>query len=255
MRANRSKDVRLMSLALLDELKVIVEEPDGSLSVGAGATFTEIAECPLIAGRVPMLRTAALSLGGPQTQNVATIGGNICNGAVSADSAPSLLALDAVLELISAGGTRHVAITDFYIGPGKVDRRDNELLKRVILPIGRLKNWGGSYIKMSARKAMDISTLGSAAVCALGPDGRVSSASVALGTAGPTPMRCPEAEAVLTGNFLTEELLREAGRQAAAACRPRSSWRASEAYRRYLAEELSVRSFREAFEAAGGMMQ
>jgi xanthine dehydrogenase FAD-binding subunit len=202
-----------------------------------------------------MLKTAALSMGGPQTQNVATIGGNVCNGATSADSAPSLFALDAVLELVSADGSRKVPVTEFYAGPGKVNKAHGELLTHIILPAGPRANRGGAYIKMSTRNAMDISTLGSAAVCVLDADGSIRSAAIALGTAGPVPMRCTEAEEVLTGKFLTDALLAEAGKKAAAAANPRSSWRASAAYRKYLAEELSARAFKDAFEAAGGTMR
>ncbi|MDR1029201.1 MAG: FAD binding domain-containing protein, partial [Clostridiales Family XIII bacterium] len=196
MRAKRTKGVRLVSLSEIGELREIAAEANGDLSIGACSTFTDVAENPLIGERIPMLKAAALSMGGPQTQNAATIGGNVCNGAVSADSAPSLLAIDAGLELISLRGTRTVARKDFYAGPGKVNKDRDEILKRIILPIGGMKNWGGSYIKMSTRKAMDISTLGSAAVCVLDEDGIVLSAAIALGTAGPTPMRCPESEEV-----------------------------------------------------------
>ena len=81
-----------------------------------------------------MLRTAALAMGGPQIQNAATIGGNICNGATSADSAPALFALDAVLVLQSASGKRRLPISGFYDGPGRVRRRADELLISLELP-------------------------------------------------------------------------------------------------------------------------
>jgi len=255
MRATRAKGVRLVSVSSLVDLKGIEEDADGNIIIGAASTFTEVAEHPLIVENVPLLKTAALSMGGPQTQNVATIGGNVCNGATSADSAPSLFALDAVLELVSAEGRRIVPITEFYISPGKVNKMHGELLTHIILPFGRRTNRGSSYIKMSTRNAMDISTLGSAAVCVLDTDGSIQSAAIALGTAGPTPMRCKEAETVLVGKFLTNDLLSEAGKKAAAAANPRSSWRASATYRKHLAEELSARAFREAFEAAGGTMR
>jgi xanthine dehydrogenase FAD-binding subunit len=255
LRKSRAKGVRLMSLSGLPELRGISEDAEGNIVIGAGSTFAEIGEDARIAAKVPMLRTAALSLGGPQTRNVATIGGNICNGATSADAAPSLFALDAVLELANAGEVRSVPITSFYAGPGKVNKAPDELLTRIILPIGQKQIWAGYYIKMSTRKAMDISMLGSAAVCELAADGSIKTASIALGTAAPTPIRCPEAEAILNGKRLTESLLKEAGRKAAASSNPRSSWRASEAYRRELVEELSARAFRRAFEAAGGKMK
>ena len=255
MRHSRMKGVKLMSLSGLAELRGIAELPNGDVAVGAGCTFTDIAENDIIVKRVPMLKTAAVSMGGPQIQNVATIGGNVCNGATSADSAPPLFALGAVLELQSkARGVRTVPIAEFYAGPGKVRREPDELLVRIVLPVGALAHWAGAYIKMATRKAMDIAILGAAAVCELESDGRVKTAAIALGVAGPTPTRCPDAEAVLTGQKLTEDLLAEAGRKAVNAGNPRTSWRATKEYRESLIEALSARAFRQAFEQAGGKL-
>jgi xanthine dehydrogenase FAD-binding subunit len=252
MRRDKLKNVRLMSLAKIEALTGIGEDPDGSITIGALTTFTGIAENPLIAKKVPMLKTAALSMGGPQIQNAATIGGNICNGATSADSAPGLFALDAELELRSPGGTRILPVREFYAGPGRVKKAADELLVRIILRIGGMGIWAGEYIKMSTRNAMDISTLGAAALCELAPDGVVKKAAIALGTAGPTPLRCTAAEALLTGRRLTGLLLAKAGEAAKEAASPRSSWRASGEYRLALVEELSARAFRRAFQACGG---
>ncbi len=254
MRHSQMKGVSLLSLTGLGELKGIEELDNGDIAIGAGSTFTDIAECELIKTRVPMLKTAALSMGGPQIQNVATIGGNVCNGATSADSAPSLFALGAVLELVSAKGSRTVPITEFYAGPGKVKREAGELLVRIILPVGGKKNWAGVYIKMSTRKAMDIAILGSAAVCELAGDGKVEKAAIAMGVAGPTPLRFTEAEQLLCGQKLTPALLAQAGKAAVNASNPRTSWRASKEYREALIEELSQRAFKQAFEEAGGKL-
>lgn len=254
MRHKRMKGVHLMSLLEVPELRGIEKLDNGDISIGAMSSFTTVAENELIAAEVPMLKTAALSMGGPQIQNVATIGGNICNGATSADSAPSVFALDAVLELVSKKGARSVPVTEFYEGPGKVKREPGELLKRIILPIGQKKNWAGVYLKMSTRKAMDIAILGSAATCQLAADGTVEKATIAMGVAGPTPIRCAASEALLNGAKVTEELLAKAGKAALESSNPRTSWRATKEYREALIEELSQRAFRQAFEAAGGKL-
>ncbi len=254
MRHQRLRGVELLSLLKIAELRGIEKLDNGDIAIGAMSTFTKIAESALIGAEVPMLKTAALSMGGPQIQNVATIGGNICNGATSADSAPSLFALDALLELHSPGGVRLVPITQFYAGPGQVKKAPGELLKRIILPIGQKRDWAGVYIKMSTRKAMDIAILGSAAVCQLAADGRVAKAAIALGVAGPTPVRCPAAEALLNGARVTGDLLAQAGKAALESANPRTSWRATKEYREALIEELSQRAFRQAFTAAGGKL-
>ncbi|MBQ3108257.1 MAG: xanthine dehydrogenase FAD-binding subunit XdhB [Clostridia bacterium] len=250
MRHKAMKDVVLLSLAKLPLSGV--EDHGDEIVILPGTTFTALANDPVIIARLPMLRTAALSMGGPQIQNVATIGGNVCNGATSADSAPSLFALGAELVLSSVRGERRIPIAEFYAGPGRVKREADELLTAIHIPVGKQENWGGAYIKFSTRKAMDISILGSASVCELNADGTVKHAAIALGVAGPTPVRCTEAEELLIGKVPTEELLLEAGRLSLKPCSPRSSWRATKEYREALIQELSVRAFREAYHLAGG---
>ncbi|MDR3337721.1 MAG: xanthine dehydrogenase FAD-binding subunit XdhB [Treponema sp.] len=250
MRHDRLKDVSLLSLLKIPDLMGIGEEADGAVSIGAACSFSAIAANELIQRKAPMLKDAALSMGGPQIQNVATIGGNICNGAVSADSAPALLALGAMLVLEESGGRRTVPVTEFYAGPGKTVRKKEELLTRIILPLGARGKWGGVYIKVAVRKAMDISTLGVAALCEVNRDGTIKDAALALGTAAPTPVRCREAEKLLLGKIPDKNLLAETGRAAKLACNPRSSWRAGREYRLALIEELSGRAVQQAYDRA-----
>jgi len=252
LRHDPSQALALMSVHDLSELQGVEELPNGDLSLGAALSFTELAESALIAARAPILAQAARSMGGPQIRNVATIGGNLVNGAVSADSAPSLCALDAVLEFASERGRRLLPLADFYAGPGKTHIALDELLTRIRVPLGGKARWGGVYLKMSTRKAMDIATLSAAAVCELRGDGRIAKAAIALGVAGPTPLRCQAAEEILTGQRLSRELLEQAGQAALAPCQPRSSWRASKEFREALIVELSARAFLQAYQQAGG---
>lgn len=253
MRHKDLQGVRLLSLAKLRELQGVRERENGVIEIGASCTFTYLANNEIVGRRIPMIRTAGLSMGGPQIQNVATIGGNVCNGATSADSAPSLFALDTVLVLRSVRGERRVPIADFYAGPGRVKKEPGELLVTLEIPNAKTERWGGEYIKFAVRKAMDISTLGAAATCRLAEDGTVAYASIALGVAGPTPVRCPDAEAFLIGKVPTKELMeREVEERVLAATNPRSSWRASKEFRVGLIRTLSTRAFLRAYETAKG---
>ena len=252
MRHKALKGAKLMSIAKLDELKGVCEREDGTIVIGAACTYTFLANNEIINRRIPMVKTAGLSMGGPQIQNVATIGGNICNGATSADGAPSMFALDAILVLRSANGERRVPVADFYAGPGRVKKEPGELLICIEIPNAKESLWGGMYIKSSVRKAMDISTLGAAATCRLNEDGTVAYASIALGVAGPTPLRCADAEAFLVGKVPTEELMKEAAELVLSATNPRSSWRASKDFRIGLIKALSTRAFMGAYAAAKG---
>lgn len=252
MRSKHLKGVKLMSIAKLEELKGVEEKEDGTIVIGAGCTYTFLANNEIINRRLPMIKTAGLSMGGPQIQNVATMGGNICNGATSADGAPSLFALDAVLVLRTANGERRVPITDFYAGPGRVKKEPGELLVCFEISSAKASNWGGRYIKSSVRKAMDLSTLGAAATCLINEDGTVAKAAISLGVAGPTPIRCAEAEAFLEGKIPTEEIMAECAELVLGAANPRTSWRASKEFRVGLIKALSTRAFLGAYADAKG---
>lgn len=243
MRNKYMKDVSLLSLSHIPELFGISLQSDGTILIGAMSTFSEIAVNRIIIDRIPMLKTAALSMGGPQIQNVSTIGGNVCNGAVSADSAPALFALDAVLNLKSKTTTRSLPIRDFYIGPGKVARQPDELLISISIPPIPNKNWYCAYLKFSTRAAMDIATLGCAITCELTNEGNILRSSIALGVAGPTPVRCTVAEKYLEGKPPFQKAIVEASNLALQAATPRSSWRASKEYREALIKELVIEAF------------
>lgn len=250
IRRDRPEDVILVSLEEIQDLKKIEMEPDRTIRIGSGITFTDLATDLRIAEILPCLKSAALSMGGPQIQNRATIGGNICNGAVSADSAPSLFALDARLVLQSAEKKREIPIPEFYLGPGRVDRKPDELLTEILIPPVE-KHSGNVYNKFAVRKAMDLAILGVAAAVELDSDDRIRKAAIALGVAAPTPIRCPKAEAYLQGKVLgaghDEDILAEVGKLALESACPRDSWRASKRYREALIRTLSGRAVKDAF--------
>lgn len=252
MRRKQAENVTLMALSKLEELKGIRRRQDGVIEIGALTTFTELADSPLIAAEFPMLKTAARSMGGPQIQNVATIGGNICNGATSADSAPALMALNAVMVLQGEAGTRRVGITDFYEGPGKVKRQPGELLLHMEIPPAASARRGDCYLKFSTRKAMDLALVSCAATCCLNPDGTVLEAALALGVSAPTPIRAYEAERFLNGKRVSAEVLDRAAELGLSAASPRSSWRASKEYREHMIGTLIKQAFEAAYRNAGG---
>jgi len=247
-------DAELVSLRGIIALKDISIEGDGTVRIGACATFSRIAGHPLIRKHVPVLAEAVSRVGGPQIRNIGTIGGNICNGVTSSDSAPTLFALNALLRLEGADGTRVGPIQDFYLGPGKVDLRQAEVLTEILLTKENYQGFGGHYIKFAMREAMDIATLSCAAVCKIVGQNVIADFRLALGVAAPTPMRCLRAEEIARGRVFSEELLLETGRTAVTEVNPRTSWRATREYRLQLVEELSKRAFKQAFVKAGGVL-
>lgn len=177
----------------LAELRGITQAEDGALRIGSATTFTQLIEDPVIQRNLPALCAAAASIAGPQIRNVATYGGNICNGATSADSATPTLIYDAKLELHSPRGVRFVPINGFHTGPGKVSLEHDEILVAFHFPPQPKEHAGSAHFKYAMRDAMDISTIGCAAHCRL-DNGNFSELRLAFGVAAPTPIRCQHAE-------------------------------------------------------------
>lgn len=242
--------VELLSIKNLKELDFIKEHEDGTIEIGAMSCFAKVHRSKVIEENLTALAEGAVSMGGPQIRNMATIGGNVCNGAVSADSAPSLFAFNAKVKLVSSKGERIVPITEFYAGPGKVKINEDELLVSILIDKKDYEEAKSNYIKYSNRKAMDISMLGVAAVAKV-KAGKFEEVRIALGVAAPVPVRCFEAEAFALGKAATEATIKAIGEEAVKAAKARDSWRASKAYREHLIEELTVRALRKIVEESG----
>lgn len=253
IRERKLKNAVLVSILNIPELNTISMEADGTIIIGSGCNFTKITEDPVILEKIPVLAEACRQVGSPQIRNVATIGGNICNGAVSADSAAPLYVLDAELVLCSKDGVRVVPIRDFHTGPGKTVRRPDEILTQIRIPSMSYQGHGACYLKFGQRKAMEIATLSCAVNVSLSKDRRhVKTAAIAFGVAAPKPVRCPETEALLSGMEIGPELFQAARTNVLGELQPRDSWRASLELRTQLIKELLVRSLKEAVRRAGG---
>lgn len=100
----KMNDAELLSIKNINSLKEIKVLEDNTISIGSAVTFSDIFRNDIINTCIPILSEAAVSMGGPQIRNMATIGGNVCNGAVSADSAPALFSLNALLKIKSLNG-------------------------------------------------------------------------------------------------------------------------------------------------------
>ena len=255
IREGKLSDRPLVSIHGLPELSQIYLEPEGELVIGPAVPFAQVTRHPLIQRLVPALGEAVDQAGGPQLRNVGTIGGNICNGATSADSASTLLTLNAVVELTSPEGMRRVPLEEFYRGPGRVDLHPAELCTAIRIARKDYEGFYGHYIKYAQRNAMDIATLGCAVHVKLNQEKTaVEQLRLAFGVAAPTPIRCRETERLAAGLPLDRELLNLVGRTAVTEVNPRTSWRASREFRLQLVRELSQRALTEAARRAGGVL-
>ena len=243
----------LISIYGLDELRGICLEEDGSLLIRPLTSFSDITMHPLIKQCVPVLGEAVDQIGGPQIRNIGTIGGNICNGVTSADSASTLKAYDAILELASLEGVRILPYAEFNLSHGKVDLRPGELLTGIRIPRESWEHTYGEYIKYAMRRAMDIATLGCSVNVRLTADKqRIDRLRIAFGVAAPTPVRGRTAEAAAAGHALDASLLDVVSEGALADVMPRTSWRASKEFRLHLVKELARRATISSIEKAGG---
>ena len=243
----------LVSIHGIKELEGIRMEEDGTIVIGPATTFSHITNNSIIQKHIPMLGDAVDMAGGPQLRNIGTIGGNVCNGVTSADSASSLCCLDAVLVLKGPDGVREVPISQWYTGPGRTVRNHDEVLTAIRIKKENYQGYGGHYIKYGKRNAMEIATLGCAVSVKLSEDKKhIQDIRLGYGVAAPTPIRCHKTEGAVKGMETGEALAQAVGKSALEEVNPRSSWRASREFRLQLVEELGRRAVKQAVINAGG---
>ena len=255
MREGRRAGAELISIYRLDALRGVSLEEDGTLRIGSLTSFSHITRDPLIQQYINVLGEAVDQVGGPQIRNIGTIGGNTCNGVTSADSASTLHAYDAIVELTGPGGVRRQPIREFYIRAGQVDIREGEIQTAILIPRGSYENTFGHYIKYAMRNAMDIATLGTSVNVRLSADRKtVERARIAFGVAGPVPLRAETAEALAQGQPVSAELADRFAQAVKEDINPRDSWRAARDFRLHIAVESARRAFLRAVELAGGAL-
>ncbi|WP_263079042.1 xanthine dehydrogenase FAD-binding subunit XdhB [Endozoicomonas sp. Mp262] len=244
----------LIDIHGLNELTNIKKASDGTLHIGSGVSFSQLISYLRKGRLLPALADGASSIGGPQVRNMATLGGNICNGAPSADSAAPLLVFDAQVTLQSLRGIRHVSVEAFYAGPGKVHLEPDEMVTGFSISPESQQDTGSYFYKYAMRKAMDIATIGCAAACRL-KDNRIQSLRLAYTVAAPVPKRCHVLEEQVTGQPVSGELIADIASRVLEELSPRNSWRASRDFREHIIRTLAHRVVTEAIVRAGGQLE
>ena len=253
MREGKRAGAELISIYGIDAMRGICIDEDGNIRIGSLTSFSHITRDPIIRKYINVLGEAVDMVGGPQIRNIGTIGGNTCNGVTSADSASTLFAYDAVVELTGPEGVRRIPIQSFYVRAGVVDLRPAELQTAILIPRESYEGYRGHYIKYAMRSAMDIATTGCSVNVKLTEDrAAIADARIAYGVAGPVPLRAPSAEAAVKGRPVSAETVAACGRAALDDVNPRTSWRASREFRLQLVEELAKRALRESIRLSGG---
>ena len=253
MREGKRAGKALISIFGIDALRGVQLEADGTIRIGSLTSFSHITKDPIIQKYINVLGQAVDLVGGPQIRNAGTIGGNTCNGVTSADSASTLFAWDAVVELTGQNGIRRLPIRDFYLRAGVVDLKPDEIQTAILIPKAAYEGYFGHYIKYAMREAMDIATTGCSVNVKLSEDKKtIEDARIAYGVAGPVPMRAETAEAAAKGQPVSKETVSAFAKAVLQAVHPRDSWRASKAFREHIAVELAKRCLCESIRLAGG---
>jgi len=221
------------------------------LKLGAMCKIAQIEKSDVIKRNYPLLSQAASVLASMEIRNRATIGGNLCTAAPSADMPPSLLALEAKAVIASKDGERVLPLEEFFAGPKKTILNHDEILVRLEVPSMK-PNSAGEYVKFGRRRAMEIAMIGVAALLTVEPEeSRCIDAKLALATAAPTPIRAKEAEKALTGKTLDADIIEASAQMASKEASPRTSWRTTEEYRRDLIPVLVRRAIQTALNKIG----
>jgi CO/xanthine dehydrogenase FAD-binding subunit len=218
---------------------------DGSsVTIGAAVSYREIEVGP-VGDFVPALAEAARTVGSPQIRNAGTLGGNLGTCSPAGDGLPVLAALDATVELASTSGRRTLPVRDFMLGPKRTALVPGELIVSVTMPL--VDGWQG-YAKVGVRNAMVIAVASACVVL----DRTAERAAVAVGSVGPTVLRCPGAEQLLNSSMdwanlqIDDAALERVGASVSAESRPITDHRSSADYRRHAVGVLARRLVRRA---------
>lgn len=220
----------LISIADIAELSYITYDAASGLSIGADTTIAELAASAEICNNCSLLAEAAGTVGTPSIRRKATLAGNICNAAPSADTAPALLVLEALIGLESMDGARIVPVGDFFTGPGETAKSDIELVREIRIPPVPAGS-AAAYIKYGRIRGADLAMVGVAALAVV-EKGTFKDIRIALGAVAPTPVRAYAAEKVLRGKKVDPDLIAEAARVAVSECSPIDDVRSTSDYRR-----------------------
>lgn len=245
-------------------LNFISYEPTKGLRIGATTSIESIENSSVIQSKFSVLAQAAGMVGSPTIRQRATIGGNICNAAPSADTAPPLIVLSARVKIAGKNGERLVEVEDFFTGPGKTSLNPGEIVTEIQISDIPAHS-GATYIKQKRRHGADLAVVGVAVLVTLAGDANSSGVKygnidipnihlldikIALGAVAPVPMRARKAESILKNRQMSEKLLEDACQAASDESSPINDARSSADYRKKMVKILTKDAIMQAIERA-----
>ncbi len=242
LRTGRREASALVDVKGIPELNELSYDDQSGLTLGAAVPCYKIYENKIIPNVYQALGDSASLIGGIQIQSRASIGGNLCNAAPSADAVPSLIAHGAIAIIGGPNGTRELPVEEFCTGPGQNALNNGECLISLKLPAPG-KNSGSMYLRFIPRNEMDIAVAGSGVSVVLSDDkSSIISARVSLASVAPTPLFVREAGDFLAGKNISDDVIAEAGQIAKRAAKPITDMRGTIEQRKHLCDVLTRRA-------------
>lgn len=212
-----------------------VSEQNGSVHIGGLVTHAALDASSVVQEKLPVLGATYHHVATQRVRTMATVGGGLAHADPNQDPPPSFIALGASFELSSAAGTRTVAAEDFFSDYYETVLEPEEIVTGVTVPL-MAAHTGAAYLKFLPRSADDYATVSAAAVVTLdAAKTTIQDVRIAMGSVNTTPVRATAAEAVLKGQPVKPEGLREAGEKAKEHTDPVSDFRGSGSYKTQMA--------------------
>jgi carbon-monoxide dehydrogenase medium subunit len=234
------KPARVIDLSGVARLRAIETGNGKGLRVGSAVTARTLELDRAVRASYLSLAESGALVGSVQVRNLATLGGNICNAAPSADMAPPLLALEAEAVITGPKGERRVPIATFFTGVRRTVLAPDEILVEIVVPNPGPYS-GGNYLRHTPRRELDIAVVGVASQLTLA-NGICTKARIALAAVAPVPLRATAAEQALEGQAVTADRIKRAADLAVDAARPISDQRGSAEFRSHLVRVLTRRT-------------
>jgi aerobic carbon-monoxide dehydrogenase medium subunit len=239
---------RMISIKGLKDLSYIKLDDKQGLRIGALTTHRMIENSPLVREKFSVLAEMEQNVSSVETRNWGTIGGNVCHGDPGGDPTPVLIALNAKLKVTGLKGDRIVNAEDFTFNYFETDVHHDELLTEIQVPALSPKT-GVKFTKFS-QIVGDYANASVGVLITLDKKGICSDVRIALGSVATAPMRAKNAEKILLGQKINDELLEQAGQAASEECSPTTDAEVSQEYKRELVKALVPRVGKEALERA-----
>lgn len=247
MKLRFAEPEHLIDLNNIDELRGIKEEGD-RIVIGAMTVENALIASDLLKQKLPLLPEAAALIADPQVRSRGTIGGDIAHGDPGNDHPALMLALDAIFTLTGPNGSRQVNASEFFLGMYFTALEPDEILTDIRIP-SQAPGCGSSYHKLK-RKTGDYATAAAAAYVDMS-SGTCQNARIALTNLAPCAIRCSEAEAVLNGSDMSDDVISSAVKLVMEACDPAEDLRGDIEYKTHMGGEMARRAIVEALARAG----